>query len=103
MAAAQGVITDSHTKTGGEQVECQKRVVAAKVDDACGEVMDLFLLCSYILFFNLSASLGFILAIITQTFTQFKIRRKHKFVVFKIDLEVSNIHCIELIQGLFLF
>jgi hypothetical protein len=37
MASAAEII-DNHTKTGGEQQECQKRVVATKVDDAVAEV-----------------------------------------------------------------
>jgi hypothetical protein len=41
MAAAAEII-DNHTKTGGEQVECQKRVVASKVDDICGETFTNF-------------------------------------------------------------
>ena len=47
---------ESHTKTAGEAQEFQKRAVATRLDEACSE-----------------------------TFTQFKIRRKHKYVVFKID------------------
>ncbi len=31
-------VIENHTKTGGEQTECQKRVVASRVDDACAEV-----------------------------------------------------------------
>lgn len=33
-----------------------------------------------------------------QTFNQFKIRRKHKYVVFKIDLEVSVCPNFELVR-----
>ena len=62
LNSASAEIIDNHTKTGGEQVECQKRVVAASVDDSCGEA-----------------------------YTAFKIRRKHKFLVFKIDLESEKI------------
>jgi cofilin len=59
--AAEAII-ENHLKTGGEQVAPTQRVVAASVDDGCGEL-----------------------------FTQFKIRRKHKYVTFKIELETSKI------------
>ncbi len=29
---------ENHMKTGGEQTECQKRVVASRVDESCAEV-----------------------------------------------------------------
>ena len=61
MAASQNVV-ENHLKTGGEQQEYTQRVVAASVDEGC-----------------------------TETFQQFKIRRKHKFVTFKIDLDSSKI------------
>jgi hypothetical protein len=34
----------NHMKTGGEQVECQKRVVASKVDDLCAQVLNFFII-----------------------------------------------------------
>jgi len=59
MAAAAEIISN-HTKTGGENQVIEKRVVAASVDDSCGE-----------------------------HYTAFKIRRKHKFLV-KVTLETNG-------------
>jgi cofilin len=56
------VPVENHLKTGGEQQEFQKRAVASKVDPSCSE-----------------------------TFTAFKIRRKHRYIVFRIDLETEAI------------
>eukprot|EP00616_Rhizochromulina_sp_CCMP1243_P016942 CAMPEP_0118969466 /NCGR_PEP_ID=MMETSP1173-20130426/6559_1 /TAXON_ID=1034831 /ORGANISM="Rhizochromulina marina cf, Strain CCMP1243" /LENGTH=171 /DNA_ID=CAMNT_0006918711 /DNA_START=6 /DNA_END=518 /DNA_ORIENTATION=+ len=59
MAAAQQTgPTENHLKTGGEQREYSTKAKAGTIDPACADVYE-----------------------------QFKIRRKHKFVVYRIDAE----------------
>mmetsp|Transcript_7918 Transcript_7918/g.14368 ORF Transcript_7918/g.14368 Transcript_7918/m.14368 type:complete len:171 (-) Transcript_7918:71-583(-) len=62
MAAAEPAPIENHLKTGGEQKECQGKGKAGTVSDDC-----------------------------YPTFEQLKIRRKHKFIIFKIDTETEEI------------
>ena len=48
--------TEAHLKTGGEQITFTNKTVAGSIDDECGKVFQLL-----------------------------KIRRKHRFIVYKID------------------
>ena len=50
--------TEAHLKTGGEQITFANKTVAGSIDDECGKVFQLL-----------------------------KIRRKHRFIVYKIDAE----------------